>query len=301
MNRKIRYPIIFLLIVIVAGFGDIWVFHSNDQQNTTFSGERAYQDVLTQTTMGPRIMGSAAHEELISWAVKLFKQNNWSTNVLTSEWQGHQVQNVIAERGIGHPWIVLGAHYDSRFIADHDPNVSNRNMPVPGANDGASGVAVLTELARVLPQKLTGDTAGKISLVLFDAEDNGNIQGWDWILGSLAYADYLSQQEDRPDAVIVLDMIGDSNLDIYMEKNSDQDLTKAIWDRAEMLGYSQFIPEYKYQMLDDHIPFIQMGIKAVDIIDFDYPYWHTIEDTADKVSAESLQAVGETLQTWLTK
>ena len=73
------------------------------------------------------------------------------------------------------------------------------------------------------------------------------------------------------------------------------------WNQANSLGFTQFIPQYKYQMLDDHTPFLQLGIPAVDIIDFDYPYWHTTEDTADKLSAESLQAVGQTLQNWLTK
>ena len=95
-------------------------------------------------------------------------------------------------------------------------------------------------------------------------------------------------------------MIGDADLNIYMEHNSNYDLTKAIWQTAKELGYeSKFIPEYKYSMLDDHTPFLEGGIPAVDIIDFDYPYWHTVQDTPDKVSAESLQVVGETLRTWV--
>ncbi len=301
MTRIFRYVIVFLLVILIIAFGDILFFQPRSQQNTAFSGERAYQDVITQTDMGPRTMGSAAHDQIITWSVDVFKANDWETTVVTSQWQGHQVQNIVAQRGQGHPWIVIGAHYDSRFFADHDPDPSKRQSPVPGANDGASGVAVLLELARVLPGRLDGSTAHKISLVLFDAEDNGNIQGWDWILGSRAYADYLSQQSDRPDAVVVIDMIGDSNLDIYKEKNSNEELTNTIWDQANSLGFIQFIPQYKYQMLDDHIPFLQLGIPAVDIIDFDYPYWHTTGDTADKVSAESLQAVGQTLQYWLTK
>jgi glutaminyl-peptide cyclotransferase len=301
MSRKFRFVIVFLLVILAAAFGDILFFRPKSLQNTSFSGERAFQDVITQMDMGPRTMGSAAHEQIISWSVDLFKNNRWDTTVLTSQWQGHQVQNIVAERGQGHPWIIIGAHYDSRFYADHDPDPSKRQSPVPGANDGASGVAVLIELARVLPDKLYGATAQKISLVLFDAEDNGSIQGWDWILGSRAYADYLSQQSDRPDAVVVIDMIGDSSLDIYKEKNSNVELTDVIWNQANSLGFTQFIPQYKYQMLDDHTPFLQLGIPAVDIIDFDYPYWHTTEDTADKLSAESLQAVGQTLQNWLTK
>ena len=84
-------------------------------------------------------------------------------------------------------------------------------------------------------------------------------------------------------------MVGDKDLNIYMEGNSNPDLNTEIWSVAKELGYSQFIPTYKYDLIDDHIPFIQAGIRAVDVIDFDYPYWHTTNDTLDKVSAESLQ------------
>ncbi|HSO12132.1 MAG TPA: M28 family peptidase, partial [Anaerolineales bacterium] len=100
--------------------------------------------------------------------------------------------------------------------------------------------------------------------------------------------------------VVIVDMIGDAGLNIYKERNSNQELTDQIWETARSLGYENvFIPEYKFSMLDDHTPFLEAFIPAVDIIDFDYPYWHTVQDTPDKVSAESLQAVGETLQTWV--
>jgi len=95
-------------------------------------------------------------------------------------------------------------------------------------------------------------------------------------------------------------MIGDNNLNIYLEKNSDIELSKEIWDIADRLGYaSYFIPTPKYQMIDDHIPFLEAGIRSIDIIDFDYPYYHTTQDTPDKVSAESLQIVGDVLLAWL--
>jgi Peptidase family M28. len=96
-------------------------------------------------------------------------------------------------------------------------------------------------------------------------------------------------------------MIGDKALDIYMEKNSNHELNQEIWNQASALGYQdEFIPQYKYSMEDDHTPFLQKGIPAVDLIDFDYPYWHTAEDTADKVSAGSLKIVGDTLLHWLS-
>ncbi len=190
------------------------------------------------------------------------------------------------------PQFIIGAHYDTRMFADQDPDPAQHTTYVPGANDGASGVAVLLGLARSLPK----DTV-PIWLVFFDTEDNGNIEGWDWILGS---REFVKNNPIQPRAAIVVDMIGDADLNIYKERNSNPELTNAIWAAAKELGYeSKFIPEYKYSMIDDHTPFLQAGIPAVDIIDFDYPYWHTVQDTPDKVSAESLQAVGETLRTWV--
>jgi Zn-dependent M28 family amino/carboxypeptidase len=97
-------------------------------------------------------------------------------------------------------------------------------------------------------------------------------------------------------------MIGDADLNIYQENNSDPSLTNEIWNLAHELGYTQkFIAQTKHTMIDDHLPFIRAGIPAVDIIDFDYPYWHTSQDTPDKVSSDSLQAVGDTLLEFLTQ
>jgi Zn-dependent M28 family amino/carboxypeptidase len=134
-------------------------------------------------------------------------------------------------------------------------------------------------------------------LVFFDGEDNGHIPGWDWILGSRGF---VSTLEDKPDEVVIVDMIGDSDLNIYWEKNSDPNLSMQIWDIAARLGYAnQFIPSEKHKILDDHLPFLEVGIPSIDIIDFDYPHWHTTGDTVDKISAESLTVVGETLRQWL--
>ncbi len=200
---------------------------------------------------------------------------------------------MIAKRGSGTPWIILGTHYDLRLLSDQDPNPTLIQTPVPGANDGASGVAVLLALARSLPQSLGFQTW----LVFFDAEDNGDIPGWDWLLGSQVFVKSLTS---HPDKVVVIDMIGDADLNIYMERNSNPDINNSIWAEAASLGYSSsFIDQYKWSMEDDHTPFLKAGISAVDIIDFDYPYWHTTQDTPDKVSSKSLQIVGNTLWNWL--
>ncbi len=260
----------------------------------SFDSSRAYADVQTQVDFGPRTPESEGHAQIRKWMRTELESAGWLVEVHESERMGHPIYNIIAKRNDGEPQIILGAHYDTRFFADNDPDPANHTQPVPGANDGASGVALLLELARSLPK----DTV-PVWLVFFDTEDNGRIEGWDWILGSRAFAEEIPV---RPEAVIIVDMIGDADLNIFLEKNSNNVIRAEIWSMAERLGYSeQFINIEKYSMLDDHTPFLEAGLPAVDIIDFDYPYWHTVQDTSDKVSAESLQAVGETLWHWIVE
>jgi glutaminyl-peptide cyclotransferase len=269
-----------------------------EQVPVGFDGQRAYAHVLAQNAFGPRTPGSEGHARLIAYAVQELEASGWQVEIQEAEMLGHPIKNIVAKRGQGPPWVIFGAHYDTRFVADQDPDPAQRTLPVPGANDGGSGVAVLLELAHVLPQDLSSYTwAGQIWLVMFDAEDQGRLPGWDWILGSQAFADRL---QTYPDAVVIVDMIGDADLNIYREGSSDQRLTDQIWATAAELGYGeQFIDAPKYSMIDDHTPFVNLGIPAVDLIDFDYPYWHTTADTPDKVSAASLEAVGRTLMEWL--
>lgn len=258
----------------------------------SFDGERAYQDVRTQVDFGPRVPGTEGHDKIQAWIQEELIQAGWQVEIQESQALGHQIENIVAKRSGDPPQIILGAHYDTRMFADSDPDSAQRAQSVPGANDGASGVAVLLELARTLPT----DTV-PVWLVFFDAEDNGRIEGWEWILGS---REFVKNNLIQPRAAIIVDMVGDADLNIYKERNSNPDLTDEIWKVAGELGHeSKFIPEYKHSMIDDHTPFVEAGIPAVDIIDFDYPYWHTVQDTPDKVSAESLEAVGETVRTWV--
>ncbi len=257
-----------------------------------FNGERALRDVARQVAFGPRTPGSAAHAQVVAWIRDQAEGAGWRVRVEEAEIAGHRVQNVVLYRDPNPPALILGAHYDTRPRADHDPDPERRDEPVPGANDGASGVAVLLELARTLPEGIPPTW-----LVFFDAEDSGNLPGWDWILGSRAFVRTLVSP---PQAVVIVDMVGDADLDIYYEQNSDPNLNAQIWEQAAALGYERFfIAAPKYRLLDDHTPFLQVGIPATDIIDFDYPYWHTTADTPDKVSAESLDAVGKTLWAWV--
>lgn len=257
-----------------------------------FDGERAYQDIIRQTELGPRTPGSEAHALARLWMRAELEEAGWDVEVQNFESLGHQGYNLIASRGSYPPQIIFGAHYDSRIYADQDLDLHKREQAVLGANDGASGVAVLLGLARSVPKDFP-----PIWLVFFDLEDNGNLPGWDWILGSRAF---LEDYSPNPEAAIILDMIGDADLNIYLERNSNLKLREEIWSQASTLGYEGFfIGEEKYSILDDHTPFLEAGIPAVDVIDFDYPYWHTTEDTPDKVSPESMQIIGDTMLAWL--
>jgi glutaminyl-peptide cyclotransferase len=297
MNKKYRRWLIAGLIMIDCLIAIAFIVgvkaHPALQSGTSFDGDVAYQDVIHQVSLGPRIPGSLAHQLFLEWVRSELTKYHWQVEIQEGTLMGHRVQNVIARKGRGAPWFILGAHYDSRLWADQDPDLSKRKQPVPGANDGASGVAVLLELARKIP-----DNNGKqIWLVFFDAEDNGNIPGWDWLLGSKVF---VSKLTCCPNSVVVVDMIGDSDLQIYEEKSSDPGIVQQIWAQASKLGYGDhIISTQKYAMEDDHTPFLQAGMPAIDMIDFDYPYWHTTQDTPDKVSGQSLKVVGQTLLAWL--
>jgi glutaminyl-peptide cyclotransferase len=256
-----------------------------------FDGEKAYQHVLAQCAIGPRPVGSEEGRETAAYIVDELSRLGWTTETQEFIYRGVIGRNIIAAQGRG-PLIILGAHYDTRSVADRDP--VDPTQPVPGANDGASGVAVLLELARTLAVEKTGS---EIWLVFFDAEDQGGINGWPFSVGASYMAEHLSVD---PEAVVVVDMIGDAEQEIFWERYSDAQLMRKLWAIAADLGYqSYFIPLYRSPILDDHVPFLERGVVAVDIIDIDYPYYHTAEDTADKVSPESLQRVGRVLETWL--
>jgi Zn-dependent M28 family amino/carboxypeptidase len=257
-----------------------------------FDGEKAYEHVVAQCDLGFRPTGSEAGWANGEYIIAELKAQGWEVETEEFIYRDTPVRNIVG-KGVGEgPIIILGAHYDTRRAADADQQ--NPNVPVLGANDGASGVSVLLELARTLDRHTLQN---EVWLAFFDAEDNGRLDGWEWCVGS----EYMAAHLDvTPAAVVVVDMIGDADQDLYLEHNSDQALQAHLWEIAATLGYSDtFIARYEYAILDDHVPFARRGITAVDIIDFDYAYWHTTEDTPDKVSAESLERVGRVLEVWL--
>ncbi len=287
------------LVGIVAWFGIIAApFIAErlpESLSRDFDGRAAYRHVVAQVDLGPRTTGSEGSEAVQQIIMGRLARHQWRVEYQDFIYRGTQARNIIAKAGEGAgPLIIVGAHYDTRRRADNDPAVEKRLLPVPGANDGASGVAVLLELARSLDKK---KLENEVWLVFFDAEDNGQLDGWEYIAGSTYFANWLPVE---PASVIIVDMIGDADQQIYKERNSTPWLVEAVWEAASDLGFDDvFLPTAKYSMLDDHTPFLRRGIPAIDIIDFDYPYWHTTEDTADKVSPAALGRVGRVIEVLL--
>ena len=282
---------------------------STDQADITvpaFDGQSAFNFLTAQTDLGPRNPGSKGHaaclaylrDELGKYAAAVTVQN-----FSGSDYKGKQypLTNVVSSFNLqATDRILLSAHWDTRPWADEDPNPSKRNTPVPGANDGASGVAVLLEVARIL--KLHPPPIG-VDIVLFDGEDMGKSGSLDtWCLGSKHFA-RTKAPGFNPRFAINIDMIGDKQLSIPREQQSDEyapDVMNLIYSTARRLNLHQFADTPGRPTYDDHIPLNEAGIRAVDLIDFEYPdasnrYWHTTEDTPDKCSAESLEAVGTVL------
>lgn len=259
----------------------------------SFNGDRAYGHVKEIQEFGPRTPGSESSRLAASWIKNRLHSCGYIVQEEDFTYNGVELVNILATSNgrLDQDTILLGTHYDTRPVADKDGQ--HPYQPVPGANDGASGVAVLIELACSIEKAPT-----PIAFAFFDGEDSGNLNGWDWAVGSTHFARRLT---DRPAAVVIVDMVGDQDLQIFYERNSNLELNQQIWQAASSLGFSAFVADEKYAILDDHIPFVNLGIPAVNLIDFDYAYHHTTEDTLDKISAESLRQVGRTLQIWLMK
>jgi len=203
-----------------------------------------------------------------------------------------EMHNIIARfRKDASHRILIGAHWDTRPYADVDPDSTRRGRPFDGANDGASGVAVLLEVARAL--KAVPPHLG-VDLVLFDGEDGGEygVTPGNWCLGSRYLASHLPL---RYEWGIILDMVGSRTLRLPPEGYSRRlagDAVKRVWSLAAREGHTAFVNDAGPDVFDDHIPFLMRGIKVIDIIDFNYPYWHTAADAADKCAPASLGTVG---------
>lgn len=258
-----------------------------------------------QINLGPRIPGTQASLDFSTWLHDTVNPSKWQITIQNYSISGIELRNFwITKAGVintEYPEYIIGAHYDSRLHADKECGKTADCDPVPGANDGASGVAGIMELMQYIPDEL----ASHVGFVLFDAEDQGGLTMdndiWDWILGSEYFVNQMSAEQIGATNVFVLfDMIADDDLRIPFEPNSDSSLIADIWAIADQLGYgSIFVEEPGTRLTDDHIPFLRVGIPSIDIIDFTYPEHHTTLDDMDHVSEFSVAIVVDVVLAWL--
>ena len=275
----------------------------------TFDGAQAFTYLVRQCNFGPRNPGSQGHEHCLAYLTETLQ--HYTLQVTHQRFtyidrqdpsRRYQGTNIIASFNprVRTNRIMLCAHWDTRPHADRDPDPARCALPVPGANDGASGVAVLLEMARIMSQTLP---AAGVDIVLFDLEDMGD---YDFVtnpeirnpfcIGSAYFAAHLPVP--RPRFGILLDMVGKKDLKIGYEGYSyryAQAIVERVWQAADRVRAHAFQKKATETVLDDHVPFLMRGINVINLIDFDYPHWHTQEDTPDKCCAESLQQVGNVL------
>lgn len=289
---------------------------SNSNPLLQFSADSAYTYVQKQVDFGPRVPNTAAHVQCSAYltnALKSYGAEVHVQNVKLTAYNGDILNssNII---GVYNPAstkrILLCAHWDSRPWSDHDPDKANRYKPVTGANDGASGVGVLLEVARQMSKSLP---AVGVDIVFFDAEDYGPHEDFKgeapdaWCLGSQYWAKNPHTQPYNAMYGILLDMVGGEGATFYKEYFSmyyAAPVVNKIWNKAQELGFSDyFIHKAGGAVTDDHYYINTLaGIPCVDIIDYNtsgksgfVPYWHTVNDTMENISKNTLHAVGTTL------
>ena len=265
---------------------------------SAFDGDRAFAMLQAQCDLGVRPPGSAAHEKCKAYILRLLAPNVDKTDTQTFPYHDADrkvtlhLTNII---GVINPAaakkVLLFTHWDTRPTADQD--LDHKDRPIMGADDGASGTATLLELARVLHAKRP---AVGVILLFVDGEDWGPSEN-KMYLGARYFA--ARPGPYKPAYAILLDMIGQKDLVIHRELGSETEhpeLNNKVWSAAAALGYgAQFPDSLQGGIGDDHVSFNAAGIPAIDLIDFDYAYWHTLQDTPDKCSPQSLKAVGDVM------
>lgn len=289
-----------------------------------FVADSAMSFLQAQCDFGPRVPGSAAHTACGDWIMAKFKELGASVGEQRTELRGYDGQlmpcrNISASvRPEQSDRILITAHWDSRAWADNDPDEANHHKPVMAANDGASGVAVMLEMARVI---MTQDLAFGVDFVCFDLEDQGTPQwveaemtddeladeGDYWCLGSRYWSEQAFATGYSARYAINLDMVGGRGTRFEMEGYSlyyASPLVNMLWHLAGQLGYGEYFPIRKSgYVTDDHVPVNQLAhIPAIDIIphqndgDSSFgPTWHTVNDTPEHIDPALLKAVGQTL------
>ena len=284
---------------------------------TPFDGETARGYVKTQLDFGARVPGTEAARKTGDWIVAQMRaradtviEQRW--NHVTAKGDTLPLRNIFARfRPQASTRILYVTHWDSRPVSDQAEDPAKRSLPVPGANDGASGVGLFIALGDVL--KKAPPTVG-VDLLFVDGEDYGTFgpPDVDVLIGSTYFASHMPDGY-QPILGVLFDMIGDADLSIPQEANSVKrapEVVSRVWDTAAKLGYQRYFPPRTgYAVTDDHIPLLDKGLRVIDVIDLDYlgppgsgkpNYHHTPEDTLDKVSAQSLKVVGDVAYALIT-
>lgn len=290
-----RRRVVFLVAAAACGAGGV--------PPTPFDGDAALRYVQAQVAFGPRVPGTEGHRRTGDWLLAHLSRTADSVEVqafthVTQTGDTLALRNFIGRfRPTAAERVLFLAHWDTRPRSDQARNLAQQAIPVPGANDGASGTAVLLGVADVLAQH---PPSVGVDLLFVDGEDYGDFSGPDVLLGSRHYARQLPR-DGHPLYAVLFDMVGDAELRIFQEGNSmiaAPEVVHRVWGLAGALGYGDaFRPALRHTVTDDHVPLIEAGVRAINVIDFDYgpenAYWHTPADTPDKVSARSLKIVGD--------
>lgn len=279
----------------------------------SFSADSAYSYLAKQVEFGPRVPNTDAHRRAGDWIVAELQRHGAVVTEQKADLKAFDGTILHARNIFGQinpdasRRVLLLAHYDCRPWADQDPNPENRKRPVDGANDGASGVAVILETARQL--KAAGSEAG-IDFLFVDAEDWGTDGDDDsWAMGTRYFAQNPPVAGYSPDLAILLDMVGGKGASFPREYFSQQNapqINDAFWAAARAAGHSDRFPnKLGGAVTDDHIELLKVGIPAIDIIEYlpgsgFNPNWHTLSDNLDNISVETLGAVGESLMQFLS-
>lgn len=329
---KNKKKIIFIaaIAVVAAASAIAFALHSDKSENEAdaagndtvnvpqFNVENAYKSIVEQCNFGPRVPNTDAHEKCADYIAAAFEKLGYKVTLQTAtlpRYDGVSMKNVnifascdtVSERR-----ILISAHWDSRPWADQDDNEENHKKPVLAANDGASGVAVMLEVARLLKSDTTLRVG--IDFVCFDAEDWGTPQWADtqddadtWALGAQYWAENLPQGYEARYGIL-LDMVGGEGARFYQEGMSKQyaaEIVNKVWRTASQIGYGSFFPmSAGGYVTDDHVPVNEKaGITCIDIIAY-YPdcqqssfgpTWHTVNDTMEHIDPNTLKAVGQVL------
>lgn len=271
---------------------------SSSSQAQQFDGEQALRWVEHQVAAGPRVPNSAAHRATGDWLVQELRARADSVEVqafvhVTQHGDTLHLRNIIARFRPADPQRILYvSHWDSRPKSDNDPDPAKRGQPTPGANDGGSSTAVLLGVADALKRQ---PPAYGVDLVFVDGEDWGDFDGPDVLIGTRYFARNLPAGY-RPLFAVVWDMVGDHDQVFPQEGYSLErapEVVERVWSAAAEIGLERhFPPRPGSYITDDHVPLLEAGLRAIDVIDLQYTDWHTTTDTPDKVSAESLANVG---------